>query len=81
MNQRTELIELAEAYAAHVGITHWAVSMRIFKKGDFFGKLMKGSDCRTRTAVRANQWLSDNWPSDLAWPGNIPRPTPTEEAA
>lgn len=82
MDQRTELIELAEAFATHAGITHWAVSMRVFRKGDFFAKLMKGGDCKTQTAVRAKQWFSDQWEDEeIAWPENISRPTPTMAVA
>ncbi len=75
MDQRAEIITLAEVYAAHASITHWSVSMRIFGKGDFFHKLInKGWDCRTRTAVRAKNWFSENWPDDLEWPEDVIRP-------
>ena len=35
------------------------------------------------TVVRIEQWLSDHWPDDLAWPADIPRPPPSgrEDAA
>lgn len=58
----------------HLGRSHWAISVRIFGKGDFFRGLMAGADCRTSTADRAMQWFSDNWPDDLAWPKDIARP-------
>lgn len=81
MERTDTLITLVETFAAHAGITHWAVSMRIFGKGDFFSKLMGGSDCRTRTARRAIDWFSDNWPADLEWPAGIERPDQTKGAA
>jgi len=56
--------------------------MRIFGKGDFFHRLInKGWDCRTRTAVRAKNWFSENWPDDLEWPEHVSRPTDKGEAA
>lgn len=69
------VLTLAETYAAHAGVTHWAVSMRIFGKGDFFAKLMKGADCRTRTEDRVLSWFAGHWPADLEWPDGIERPS------
>ena len=74
MTQRTALITLAETMAAHHGVTHFAISMRALGKGDFFKKLMAGGDCRTATATRVLARFSDNWPADLEWPRDIPRP-------
>lgn len=76
MTQRTHLIELAQTLANHQGVTHFAISMRIFGKGDFFHNLItKGWDCRTRTAERVMTWFDANWPVDLTWPKHIARPS------
>ena len=74
LDPRHQIVELAERLAAHQGVTHFAISMRIFGKGDFFKGLKGGRDCRTRTAVRALGWFTKNWPADLDWPSDIPRP-------
>lgn len=81
MTQRTALITLAETMAAHHGVTHFAISMRALGKGDFFKKLMAGGDCRTATAARVLAWFSDNWPADLEWPRDIPRPAQKRRVA
>ena len=50
----------------------------------FFPQLTEGRTCTLRIYCRVIQWFSDNWPADLAWPSDIPRPAPTrkeEEAA
>ena len=78
---KQNLVRLSALYAAHEGITHWAVSVRLMKKGDFFSKLDKGGDCRTNTYERAMQWFSDHWPSDLPWPSDIPRPPQAKDDA
>ncbi len=81
---KTELTKLAAIYAAHEGVSHWAVSFRLMKKGDFFDRLMRGGDCRTATYQRVTQWFSDHWPADLEWPSAIPRPpvsTPDDKEA
>lgn len=74
MTQRHTLITLAETMATHGGVTHFAISMRALGKGDFFKKLIAGGDCRTATAARVLAWFSENWPADLEWPRDIPRP-------
>lgn len=82
MEQRDALITLAKAMAAHEDVSHFAISMRALGKGDFFKNMIeKGYDCRTRTAARLMSWFSDNWPADLQWPRDIPRPVKSREAA
>jgi len=68
------LIELAETLAAHQGVTHWAISQRIFGRGDVFSRLMEGRNCFHSTIERAERWFGENWPEDLAWPEDIMRP-------
>lgn len=68
------LIELAETLAAHEGVTHWAISQRIFGRGDVFSRLMDGRNCFHSTIERAARWFGENWPEDLAWPEDIMRP-------
>ncbi|SUZ33322.1 hypothetical protein ROE7235_03091 [Roseibaca ekhonensis] len=75
----SSLITLAETLAAHQGVTHFAISYRALKKGDFFKKLMAGGDCRTATALRVATWFTENWPDDLDWPSDVPRPKAAPE--
>ena len=83
MTQREALITLVKTLTAHQGVTHYAISTRASGKGDFFKKMIeRGYDCRTRTAERLMQWFSDQWPdSELDWPADIPRPSPTKKDA
>ena len=82
MDTRTALITLATTLARHEGVTHYAISMRALKKGDFFKRLMEdGSDCRTATAAKLMAWFDSNWAADLEWPRAIPRPSKKKEAA
>ena len=73
------MITLATTLAAHDGVTHFAISMRALGKGDFFKNLMAGGDCRTTTAARVLSWFDENWPADLEWPRDIPRPQPRKK--
>lgn len=81
MEQKHALITLADSMAAHLGVTHFAISMRALRKGDFFKKLIDGGDCRTATAAKVLAWFSDHWPRDLEWPRDIPRPPKTKKEA
>jgi hypothetical protein len=71
---RSELIELAQCLAEHEGVTHWAISSRIFGKGNFFANLMNGAAALDTTISRAERWFGENWPEDLSWPEDIMRP-------
>ena len=81
MEQKHTLTKLAETMATHQGVTHFAISMRALGKGDFFKKLMEGGDCRTATAARVLNWFDQNWPEDLTWPSDIPRPPKSKKEA
>ena len=79
MNSQS-LISLADTYAHHYGVTHWAVSYRALGKGDFFVRLTAGRECTIRTYNKVLQWFSNNWPLDLPWPADIPRPDPAPDS-
>lgn len=75
METKHPLVTLAEALAAHQGVGHYAISMRIAGKGDFFKRLMRpGADCRRATFETMVAWFDLNWPADLAWPREVSRP-------
>ena len=44
---------------------------------NFYVRLQRGHDVTSRRAARIAQWHSDNWPPDLDWPDDIPRPEPS----
>ena len=80
---RQNLIELARVLASHQNVTHWAISMRLFGKGDFFKRLLdnENADVRTRTYKSALKKFADAWPRDLEWPADIPRPAAKRDEA
>ncbi len=71
---RANLLTLVRSLTAHEGVTHWAISMRLFGKGDFFSRLEKGANPRTDTYEKALTKFSEAWPDDLEWPIATPRP-------
>lgn len=74
------LVDLSERLCAHQGITHWAVSMRLFGKGDFFRRIENGTRPYADTVERGMRAISEIWPTDLEWPEHIARPVRQEES-
>lgn len=68
------LIALAETLSAHRGLKLSTVSTYAAGDGKFFGSLKSGSGCTIRRAENVLNWFHENWPDDLAWPQDIPRP-------
>ena len=71
------LVRLAEIFGEHHRISHWAVSVRCLKKGDFFQRIRRGASPTVDTYSHVARWLSDRWPADVPWPKDIERPTPS----
>lgn len=80
MNTET-LVALGEAYAAHRGLTLSTVSTYAATDGKFFPELKKGAGCTLRRAARVLAWFDANWPADLEWPRDIPRPAKSRRVA
>ncbi len=77
----SDIVKQAEAYCAHTGKTLSTVGSYAVRDGKFFLRLGNGGGCTLRTAKRVIEWFSDNWPTDLEWPREIPRPTPNKKEA
>lgn len=76
-----DLVTLSDAYAGHLGLSHWRVSYLARGDGQFFQRLRSGAGCTVRTQQKVLTWFADNWPADLDWPSDIPRPDPRAEVA
>lgn len=86
MSRTQELLTLCTEAETAFGLTHWALSYRIFKRGDFFDRLRKVTPKQKRpvstsadNADKAVKWFSENWPDGASWPAGIPRPPVTDE--
>lgn len=72
---QTYLLDLAHAYAGGV---HWKLSTvgKIAAGyGRFFERLGEGKTFTVRKYDSVVLWFSMNWPADLDWPANVPRPS------
>lgn len=76
------LINLAQLYTAHTGLTLSTVSSYASNDGKWLPRLSRGeAGCTVKRMTRAIEWFSDRWPADLEWPRDIPRPSKPKEAA
>lgn len=64
----------AQAYASHRDLKLSTIGAYAVNDGKFFYRLAKGGGCTLRTANRLLTFLAINWPEDLEWPSDIPRP-------
>lgn len=84
MNANTDIgniLFLARALAAHRNWALSTVSLRAAGKGSFLPAIdsARGYDSinvGTRRLRKIITWFSENWPEDLEWPADIPRPEP-----
>lgn len=80
----SDILRLAEAFAAARGISVSAVSSRVFDDSKKLGAIRDGADLTLKRASAAIQWFSDNWPDGVDWPADLARPAksqPDEAAA
>ena len=76
-----DLLCLARAYSDHTGIALTTAGVRACRNDKLFVRLAAGKTCTVRTLDRAVSWFAANWPDDLAWPPDVPRPEPPRCAA
>lgn len=74
MNSISDLLSLADAFAAARGLSESRVSTLAFSSGARLKQLRAGGDIGTRTLAQAIQWFSDHWPDSAAWPAGVHRP-------
>ncbi|QDP47418.1 MAG: hypothetical protein GOVbin2371_3 [Prokaryotic dsDNA virus sp.] len=66
---------LTEIFAGHRNWTINTASLRAAGKGTYVSDLKAGRvGITVQRRDRIMQWFSDNWPDDLGWPSDIPRP-------
>ena len=76
-----KIVELAAAYTSHTRRAETTISRLAVGSWDAISRLRNGHDITTRRAETLLSWFSTNWPTDLEWPADIPRPQSKEDAA
>ncbi|WP_375458862.1 hypothetical protein [uncultured Enterovirga sp.] len=75
----THLLRLVEAFSAARGVSEARTSTLVFNDGGRILDLRSGRDIGTRRLDRAIVWFSDHWPTNAAWPPDVPRPAPAPQ--
>jgi hypothetical protein len=68
------LIQLGARLAQFRARSEATVSQWIVGHARLFSRLKAGRGCNAHTYQDAMDWFSQNWPADLEWPTDIPRP-------
>ena len=80
MFREKQIAQLFESYCLRTKKTYKTIGIYIANNSRLYDTAKNGA-CTIRTYNKATQWFSDNWPNDLAWPADIPRPTPNNTEA
>jgi len=75
---RAHLFECAALFEEATGITPATVGKRALNDNTYFARISSGQGFTIRTYDRVMEWMSANWPEDVAWPTDVPRPSPPE---
>jgi len=79
--QNSDLFTLAEAYTAHIGRGLYTLADRVGVHSRFFNRLQAGHGCHVDTFRHVMTWFDANWPGDLEWPRQVPRPRKSKKEA
>lgn len=75
------LITLAQTLSRHIGRSEATISNKAAGHALLFKRLQDGHGCTIRTATSVMKWFAENWPADLEWPADVPRPSIKKDAA
>ena len=70
---RTQLIVVADAYAAARNRSRSRVSTVVLSSGRALDRIAEGGDLTTGSWEKAMDWFHRNWPEDVQWPHVVPR--------
>lgn len=74
------LVRLAECMAVHLNRSETTIANWMEVGPRFFSRLRANKGCNAQTYNHVFFWFSANWPADLEWPNDTPRPDINEAA-
>lgn len=81
MRLRDQLLTVSEAYCRAVSRSEARISTLVYGAGNAICRLRNGADMGSERLHNGIQWFSDHWPTDAAWPVEVPRPEPAQTEA
>lgn len=70
------LLRLADVYRSATALEEVTLSHRLFADSKKLSAMRDGADITVTRFNNALLWFAANWPADVAWPTDIPRPIP-----
>lgn len=71
---RSQLLTVADTYAAGRNLSRARVSTIVFNSGMALDRIASGKDLTTGNYERAMRWFRDNWPEGAEWPSSVEMP-------
>ncbi|MDR7232798.1 hypothetical protein J2X45_003908 [Caulobacter sp. BE264] len=78
---KRHILACAAALSAHRKQALVTISRLATGDWRFFDRIESGCSFTARKYDATMAWFSANWPEDLAWPDDVPRPATTQQAA
>ena len=75
------LITLVDRLTAHLGRSDMTIAKRAGVHTRLVPRLRAGEGCTVGSFTKMLTWLDENWPSDLEWPTEVPRPSSKDRKA
>lgn len=79
--EANHLINLASTLSRYTARAEATTSSKAAGNATLFERLRNSRGCTLKTAKNVMVWFDTNWPADLEWPSDAPRPQQKEEAA
>lgn len=70
------IVTLVDILSAHVDRSELTLAKRADVHTRLVPRLRQGKGCTVGTYLKMMYWLDRNWPADLQWPTDVPRPAP-----
>lgn len=78
---RRHLLTASAAYADATGKAMTTIGRKAAGDWRFFDRLQEETSFTIRIYDKVMAWFSQNWPTEVDWPSDVPRPLAEEEAA
>ena len=74
-----DLLAVCDAFRSPSGLSESRLGTLTAGNPSFYPRLRTGASCTVKLYGRVLEWFSRNWPADLEWPPDVPRPEPSPE--
>lgn len=75
---KRNLFKLVEAFSAAKQLNESTIGRMSASDGRFFSRVRHGKTFTVKKYDEMVDWFAVNWPGDLKWPDDVPRPEPAD---